>query len=207
MGVKWCHLLCLACDQKFVNENCYGSMPGKECLDPVFVKDLECEIACLTHLTVIMNNDDCKVNYNRIHTFIANIVNPSKGLNKKVCIVHGRTRKEAKCHVQTKPDISKRHIQHGQFYRLLGSGQGSTTSPPMWLFICSTLFDVYCQRVKGAFYASPDRHVDCTLHILGLVDDTCPRTSAFIKSPPAPSPPPLHPTSSGCSLQGSPVVT
>jgi len=35
----------------------------------------------------------------------------------------------------------------------------------MWLFICSALFDVYCQRVKGAFYAPPDRFVECTLHI------------------------------------------
>jgi len=48
MGVKWRHLLHLACDQKLINENCYGSMPGKECLDPVFVKELEYEIARLT---------------------------------------------------------------------------------------------------------------------------------------------------------------
>jgi len=183
MGVKWRHLLHLACDQQFINENCYGSMPGKECLDPVFVKELEYEIARLTRRAVIMNDDDSKANYDRIHAFVANVVGQSKGLNKKVCIVHGRTLKEAKFHVQTKMGISKQHIQHGRFYPLLGTGQGSTTSPPMWLFICSALFDVYCQKAKGAFYASPDRYVECTLHILGFVDDTCRRTNATTSNP------------------------
>jgi len=119
MGVKWRHLLHLACDQKFINENCYGSMPGKECIDPVFVKELEYEIARLTRVAVIMNDDDSKANYDRIHAFIANVVGCSKGLDKKVCIVHGRTLKEAKFHVQTKMGISKRHIQHGRLYPLL----------------------------------------------------------------------------------------
>ena len=183
MGVKWRHLLHRACDQKLVNENCYGSMPGKECLDPVFVKELEYEIARLMRLGLIVNDDDSKACYDRIHAFIANLVGRSKGLHKKVCIVHGRTLKEAKYHVQTKLGISARHIQHGRFYPLMGTGQGSTTSPPMWLFICSALFDVYCQRAKGAFYTSPDRFVECTLHILGFVDDTCRRTNAFAMNP------------------------
>jgi len=158
-------------------------MPGKECLDPVFVKELEYEIARLTRLAVIMNDDDSKANYDRIHAFVANVVVHSKCLDKKVCIVHGRTLKEAKFHVQTKMGISERHIQHGRLYPLLGTGQGSTTSPPMCLFICSALFDVYCQRAKGAFYASPDRYVECTLHILGFVDDTCRRTNATTGNP------------------------
>jgi len=165
MGVKWRHLLHLACDQKFINENCYGSMPGKECLDPVFVKELEYEIARLTCRAVIMNDDNSKANYNRIHAFVANVVGHSKGLNKKVCIVHGRTLKEAKCHVQTKMGISKQHIQHGRFYPLLGTGQCSTTSPPMWWFTCSALFATACvinkaQDVKGALHISVRRRVE-----------------------------------------------
>jgi len=174
MGVKWRHLLHLACDREFINENCYGSMPGKECLDPVFVKELEYEVARLIRMAVFMNDDDSKANYDWIHVFIANVVGRYKDLHKKVCIMpwHDRTLKEAKYHVQTKLDISKRHIKHGRFYPLLGTGQGSTTSPPMWLFICSALFDVYCQQAKGGFYASPDRYVECTLHILRFVDNT-----------------------------------
>jgi len=99
------HLLHLACDKEFINENCYGSMPGKECVDPVFFKELEYEIARLICMAVIMNDDDSKANYDRIHAFIANVVGRSKGLHKKVCIVHGRTLKEAKYHVQTKLGI------------------------------------------------------------------------------------------------------
>ena len=84
MGVKWHHLLHLECDQKFINENCFGSMPGKECLDPVFVKELQYEIAHFIRLAVIMNDDDSKANYDWIHAFIANVVGRSKGLNKGV---------------------------------------------------------------------------------------------------------------------------
>jgi len=53
----------------------------------------------------------------------------------------------------------------------------------MWLFICSALFDVYCQRANGAFYVSLDRYVECTPHILGFVDDTCRRTNATTGNP------------------------
>ena len=179
MGVKWRTLLHHACDNKLINPHCFGSMPGKECLDPVFVKELEYEIIRLMRLAGILNDDDSASNYDRIHSFLANVVGQSKGLDRKVCIVHGRTLKEAKYHVKTQMGVSARFIKHGRFYPMLGTGQGSTTSPPMWLFICSALFDVYCEQAKGAFYASPDKHVDCALHILGFVDDTCRRTNAF----------------------------
>ena len=91
MGVKWHHLLHSACDKNLINPNCFGSMPGKECLDPVFVKELECEIAQLVRTPVVIKDDDSKAKCDRIHSFLANVVGQSKGLDKKVRVVHGKT--------------------------------------------------------------------------------------------------------------------
>jgi hypothetical protein len=41
LSVKWRHLLHLACDNQFLNESQYGSRPGKEAMDAVFVRELE----------------------------------------------------------------------------------------------------------------------------------------------------------------------
>ena len=41
-----------------------------------------------------------------------------------------------------------------------------------WLFICSTLFDIYEPRATGATYSSPDGLWTLKLAIIGFVDDT-----------------------------------
>ena len=74
--------------------------------------------------------------------------------------------------MKTKLGISDRYVQHSREAPWFGTGQGSGNSPMYWLFICSTLFDIYEPRAIGATYSSPDGLWTLKLAIIGIVDDT-----------------------------------
>jgi hypothetical protein len=86
---------------------------------------------------------------------------------------------EARYHLKTKLGISEKFIQHSEAFPWFGTGQGSGNSPMVWLFICSTLFDLYEERAQGATYVSPDGKQAICIKIIGFVDDTRNSTNFF----------------------------
>ena len=156
LGVKWRALLHHAFDNGLLNEHCTGGVPGKSAPDTVFVKELEYEICRLTRKSLVMFDNDAKACYDRIPCYLGNLIGQKYGLSPKVCIVQGRTMEEARCHLKTKLGISEEFVQHSVGMPWFGSGQGATYSPPKYLFMSSTTFDMFCERAKGATYESPD---------------------------------------------------
>jgi hypothetical protein len=71
--VKWRQLLQHVITQKTLNEACYGTVPGRSATDPVFIKEMEYEIARLTHYPLIHFDNDATACYDRIPCFLANI--------------------------------------------------------------------------------------------------------------------------------------
>jgi hypothetical protein len=67
-----------------------------------------------------------------------------------------------------------------------GTGQGSCSSPPIWLQICSILFDCHNQRSYGASYCTPDRTLHFQAGMTGFVDDTKGQTNDMTESTPLP---------------------
>ena len=187
--VKWRKLLHHVCDQQLVNPACYGTMPGHSSLDPVFVRELEYEITRLTRRPLVHFDNDATSCYDRIPCFLANLASRKYGLDKKVCIVQAKTLKQAKYYLRTKLGISAEYAEHTQECPWFGTGQGSGNSPFYWLLISSTLYDLYCSKTTGgATYATPDRQLSTTIHLLGFVDDVNNRTT-------------LHPSVDSSSLQ------
>ena len=56
-------------------------------------------------------------------------------------------------------------------YPIFGTGQGSGNTPTYWLFISSTLFDMYDFRAQGLLYQSRDWHTTVHIRAVGFVDD------------------------------------
>ena len=179
LGVKWRQALHHACSKGYINPGCYGSQPGKEAMDALVIRELEYEMNRLTRKPSVHFNNDATSCYDRIPCFLANLASRKYGMNKKICIVQGKTLEEAKYHLKTKLGVSDDFIQHSKAYPIYGTGQGSGNSPTYWLFISSTLFDMYDRSASGSKYASPDNTVSLILRAIGFVDDVRTTTNAF----------------------------
>ena len=176
--VKWRQLLHHVCDNDLINKACYGTMPGHSSLDPVFVRELEYEMARMTRRPLVHFDNDATSCYDRIPCFLANLASRKYGMNKKVCIVQAKTLQQAKYYLRTKLGISAEYAEHTQECPWFGTGQGSGNSPFYWLLISSTLYDLYCAKTGGgATYSTPDKQLTTTIHLLGFVDDVNNRTT------------------------------
>jgi hypothetical protein len=65
-------------------------------------------------------------------------------------------------------------------FPIYGSGQGSGSSPSIWLFIISsTLCDVHYSTSHGATFASPDGQDHIKISMVGFVDDSTGTSNDF----------------------------
>ena len=163
LGVKWWQVLHHASLQGYLNEGCYGSQPGKEASGKA---------------TLHFDNDATSC-YNMIPCFLANLASRKYGMHRKICKVQGKTLKEAKYFLKTKFGISEDFIQHSKAHPMFGTGQGSSNSPTYWLFISSTLFDMYDEQANGSTYESPNKWVQVKVKAIGFVDDVQTSVNAF----------------------------
>ena len=138
LAVKWRQLLHFACDNNFINPNQFGSVPGREALDAVFIREMEYELARLTRKPMIHFDNDATSCYDRINVCIANVVSRKFGQSLKVCIVEGCTLAKARYHLKTKFGVSEEYVQHCRLHPWFGSGQGAGDLPTKWLVLNST---------------------------------------------------------------------
>ena len=100
-------------------------------------------------------------------------------MHRKICVVQGKTLEEAKYHLKTKYGISKEYNQHCEVHPLFGTGQGSGNSPAYWLFISSTLFDMYDSKAHGSIYEIKDRNTQVMVNAIGFVNNVRMSINAF----------------------------
>ena len=91
----------------------------------------------------------------------------------------GKTLEEAKYHLKTKFRVFEDFIQHSIAHPIFGTGQGSGNSLTYWLFISSTLFDMYNTKAHSSLYQSPNRQIEVEVKAVGFVDDVRTSVNAF----------------------------
>jgi Reverse transcriptase (RNA-dependent DNA polymerase) len=175
LAVKWRQTLHHACSNNLINPSQYGSQPGKEATDALMLRELEYEMSRITRKACLHFDNDATSCYDRIPCALANIMSRKYGIHRKICIVQGKTLQDAKYHLKTKLGVSDEFIKHCQVYPIFGTGQGSGNSPAVWLFISSTLFDIYDKLATGSTYQTRERSLDLVVKAVGFVDDV--RTS------------------------------
>ena len=125
-----------------LNPGQYGSRPGKTALDPVFIEELQVEISRLSRRSHIKFANDASSCYDRIIPGMANLMSRKFGMHRKVCFVQGNTLQEIRYKLKTLLGVSDEDYQHCELYPIYGTGQGSGSSPGIWLVISSTLLIV-----------------------------------------------------------------
>ena len=111
LGVKWRQVLHHATSRGLINDGCYGSQPGKEATDALFIREMEYELSRLTRKASLHFDNDATSCYGRIPCFLANLASRKYGMHQKICVVQGRTLGEAKYYLKTKYGISDDYIQ------------------------------------------------------------------------------------------------
>ena len=102
LRVKWRQVLHHAVTNGLINKGCYGSQPGKEATDALFIRELEYEIGRITRKSSLHFDNDATSCYDRILCFLANLASQKYGMQKKICVVQGKTLAEAKYFLKTK---------------------------------------------------------------------------------------------------------
>ena len=103
-------------------------------------------------------------------------------MHSKICVIQGKTLQEARYYLKTKHGISEVYLQHCKIHPNFGMGQGSGNSPMYWLFICSTLFNIYNLRAHGSVYQSCNCLIQVRVNAIRYVDDVRTSVNAFEKN-------------------------
>jgi hypothetical protein len=189
LGVKWRKIIHHALQHETINQSQYGDLPGRNSLVPVFIEEMQNEIARASCKPYIEQDFDATSCYNRIIPWMASLLSRSHGLHRNVCLVHARTLQEARYLLKTQLGISDKSYSHCRAFPIYGTGQGPGNSLLIWCFISSMLFDIHQERALGASYASPDGSTTIRLFMIFFVfvDDTYGSVNDFLRTP-APSP-------------------
>ena len=72
--------------------------------------------------------------------------------------------------IKTNMGISEGFYQNCEYFPVFGTGQGSKSSPPIWNFYSSVLFDSFDRQAHGALYY-PVSGPPLQIYMTGFVDD------------------------------------
>ena len=90
---------------------------------------------------------------------------------KTVCLVHAKTLKNAKYFLKLMMKVSEEHYSHTLLVPVYGTGQGSSNSPYLWLFVSDVIFKVQSKYAHGAHYCDPGKTLSLSIYVIGFVDD------------------------------------
>ena len=171
LGVKWRAAMHKAEDCDALNDGQYGSRPHRNATEPVFIEELQCEIARATRKQLILTNYDATACYDRIIPNLAMVTSQKFGVAASVTHSNARTLQLAEYKVRTELGLAKQSYSHSDTSPIYGTGQGSANSPAIWCFLSSTLFDCYDTQAAKASYRDSNGQGQVELGLIGFVDD------------------------------------
>ena len=179
MGLKWRVAKQQAEDLKLLNEGQYGSRTRRSAVEPVYIKEMQCEIARATRKPLILTNYDASSCYDRIIPNLGMLASQKYGVPATVTTATAETLRLAEYKVRTELGVAESGYRHSAEHPVYGTGQGSTFSGDTWGFLSSTLLDCYDKQAIPATYSNPTGTVKVSIGIAGFVDDCNGQTNDF----------------------------
>jgi Reverse transcriptase (RNA-dependent DNA polymerase) len=158
-------------DTNSLNEGQAGSRPGKKAIDVVIRKENKYLYSRLTKTILGTIDHDAKSCFDRIICNLAMIVSLYFGIPKSFCELQGNTLLKTKFKLRTALGDSTETYTHTETTPIHGTGQGSCSSPALWLFTSSLLMDTLEQIAKGMEIYDVDGSIKIRELIEGFVDD------------------------------------
>lgn len=179
LSMKWRKLLQNECNQHLFNAGQFA-LPNKQHLEPIFTEELQNEINHMARKSQIKFANDAKSCCGRMISGLVNLISRKFGMPKTMCMTQGNALKEAQYRLKTMFGMSDSSHAHCQAHPLHGTGQGSGSSPVLWVVTSSILFDIHQIKGNGASYTSPDKEISAQFNMLGFVDDSAGQVNLFM---------------------------
>jgi hypothetical protein len=157
---------------ELLNEGQYGSRPGKRCGDQVLKKILVYEYASTTRSPFATMDNDAKSCFDRIICLFATLISMFYGLAYNIVKIQAETLSKMRYVTKTALGPSSKTYSHTPSTPIHGTGQGSCSSPALWLHSSSFLMDILDDHSYGFRASSPEKKVNIKVHNQGFVDDT-----------------------------------
>jgi Reverse transcriptase (RNA-dependent DNA polymerase) len=138
-----------AYNKQALNSGQAGSKPGSRAIDVVFNKEMKYTYAKLTRTPLATVDNDLKSCFDRILCNVAMMVSRYYGVPTNFCKLQSTTLKSTSFNIRTALGDSKRTYQHTTQQPIHGTGQGSCSSPAIWLLISSFIMDLLEKNAHG----------------------------------------------------------
>ena len=179
LGEKWRQAMQQADEANVLNEGQFGSRPNRQAPDPVLLEELQLDLSRVSRKTLVLTNYDATSCYDRIIPSLAMLASRKFGVSRSVTLANARTLETAQYRIRTDLGLAPTGYSHSPDHPIYGTGQGSTNSPMLWLFLGSILYDCYEKDAYPATYCTPDRRHRLAIGMAGFVDDSNSQTNQF----------------------------
>ena len=180
LGIKWRIALYQAEALRELNDGQYGSRPRRNAYDPVFIEEMQFEIARASRKTLVQTNYDATSCFDRIIISLAMLVSRKYGVPTFTTESNARTLEKAEYRIRTELGVSETGYTHSEDFPIYGTGQGSGNSPMIWCFLSCILFNCYDDVAYPTKYCNPDKTQSMDLGMVGFVDDSNGQTNDFM---------------------------
>ncbi len=126
---------------KLLHDSQWGSRPQRRASDAVLQKELQYELTYGLRKQLVSMELDARACYDRIISTCAMLMSMMHGMPAHACQLQKRMLDEAIFRIRTSLGLSKDSFAHSPHSPLYGNGQGSASSPPVWLVFSSVMLE------------------------------------------------------------------
>ena len=135
------------------------------------------DYAVLTRTNLCTVHSDLASCYDRIILPVSSLIARSYGIHRNAVYIQSTNIQNSTYRLKLGYDITDSFYKHQEDWGIYGSGQGSASSPAVWAFISSKLFQSHDQKAHGMNLVLSSGEVIGNVAITGFVDDTVTYTS------------------------------
>ena len=149
VGTKWKSAVCDAMKTGTLHPGQFGSVPGVSATASSLNEELIGDCANLTRTNLCTVHSDLASCCDGIISPVSSLIARSHGIHRNVVHVHATNIEESKYKLKLGNKITDSFYQHQDNWGIYGSGQGSASSPAIWAFISSKLFQSHDSKAHG----------------------------------------------------------
>jgi hypothetical protein len=160
-------------DNNCLGEQQHGSRPQHQAMNVIYMKTLTYDLTRILRLSLIMFNNHATGCFNRIIVSLAMIAVLRLGMPRPTARLHSSVLLNMKYYVKMAHRISNEYYKVIQDYLLYGTGQGSGTSPSVWLSLVVVLLTTFTiLALLSMSFADPWGDIFEERNVDSFVDDT-----------------------------------
>ena len=157
---------------KLLHDSQWGSRPKRRASDAVLQKQLQYELTYGLRKQLVSMELDARACYDRIISTCAMLLSMMHGMPASACQLQRRMLDEAHFRIRTSLGLSSDGFHHSQDDPVYGNGQGSGSSPPVWLMISSVLLEEMETSDFKLKFSDPARQLEHDGLMVVYVDDS-----------------------------------